>query len=165
MHKVIFKYTVFIFILINAFDGVSQICVGAAGEVTWSYWRNLPDDSFGELYADEYYPVRPDGSRIINSVKSPVNFDNDFGSIIRGFLSVPTSESVLFNITGDDDVRFYLSSDEHPSNLQLEAYINGYTGTEEYNKYPEQNSRPISCLLYTSPSPRDRTRSRMPSSA
>ena len=144
MHKVIFKYTVFIFILINAFDGVSQICVGAAGEVTWSYWRNLPDDSFGELYADEYYPVRPDGSRIINSVKSPVNFDNDFGSIIRGFLSVPTSESVLFNITGDDDVRFYLSSDEHPSNLQLEAYINGYTGTEEYNKYPEQNSRPIS---------------------
>ena len=32
----------------------------------------------------------------------------------------------------------------------------------------EQNMRPggyISCLLYTSPSPRDRTRSRMPSSA
>ena len=27
------------------------------------------------------------------------------------------------------------------------------------------NSQPIGCLLYTSPSPRDRTRSRMPSSA
>ena len=27
------------------------------------------------------------------------------------------------------------------------------------------NSKKISCLLYTSPSPRDRTRSRMPSSA
>ena len=29
----------------------------------------------------------------------------------------------------------------------------------------EPNGRMISCLLYTSPSPRDRTRSRMPSSA
>ena len=28
-----------------------------------------------------------------------------------------------------------------------------------------QFSRPMDCLLYTSPSPRDRTRSRMPSSA
>src|SRR5665811_547508 len=27
------------------------------------------------------------------------------------------------------------------------------------------NGRPLTCLLYTSPSPRDRTRSRMPSSA
>ena len=28
-----------------------------------------------------------------------------------------------------------------------------------------KGQRPITCLLYTSPSPRDRTRSRMPSSA
>ena len=30
---------------------------------------------------------------------------------------------------------------------------------------PEDMSLPVTCLLYTSPSPRDRTRSRMPSSA
>ena len=30
---------------------------------------------------------------------------------------------------------------------------------------PQQGQQPTSCLLYTSPSPRDRTRSRMPSSA
>ena len=29
----------------------------------------------------------------------------------------------------------------------------------------QTNDRPMCCLLYTSPSPRDRTRSRMPSSA
>ena len=29
----------------------------------------------------------------------------------------------------------------------------------------QKEGQPISCLLYTSPSPRDRTRSRMPSSA
>ena len=36
-----------------------------------------------------------------------------------------------------------------------------------YNVYADPNGsdRPWACLLYTSPSPRDRTRSRMPSSA
>ena len=32
-------------------------------------------------------------------------------------------------------------------------------------KNPDILIQPVSCLLYTSPSPRDRTRSRMPSSA
>ena len=35
----------------------------------------------------------------------------------------------------------------------------------EQLSYKEQMGQSISCLLYTSPSPRDRTRSRMPSSA
>ena len=30
---------------------------------------------------------------------------------------------------------------------------------------PSPDTTPVACLLYTSPSPRDRTRSRMPSSA
>ena len=37
-------------------------------------------------------------------------------------------------------------------------------GVGAYNTNP-QSVRPSVCLLYTSPSPRDRTRSRMPSSA
>ena len=36
---------------------------------------------------------------------------------------------------------------------------------EAFVVYRASNGRPKSCLLYTSPSPRDRTRSRMPSSA
>ena len=45
-----------------------------------------------------------------------------------------------------------------------------YKFVEKYNSLPTKESLSIeinsnSCLLYTSPSPRDRTRSRMPSSA
>ena len=36
---------------------------------------------------------------------------------------------------------------------------------EKQQFMPKMESKPIACLLYTSPSPRDRTRSRMPSSA
>ena len=46
----------------------------------------------------------------------------------------------------------------------LEAQSNGIV-TFTYGRSYLNRSDAIACLLYTSPSPRDRTRSRMPSSA
>ena len=45
--------------------------------------------------------------------------------------------------------------------------VTGYGGTTRYadENLSEILDRKVTCLLYTSPSPRDRTRSRMPSSA
>ena len=40
-----------------------------------------------------------------------------------------------------------------------------YTNWNSNNAYNTIDKNPYDCLLYTSPSPRDRTRSRMPSSA
>ena len=56
---------------------------------------------------------------------------------------------------------------------QLGIFANGYWGHKAYKLPPEVNLIAVAhylealecCLLYTSPSPRDRTRSRMPSSA
>ena len=43
--------------------------------------------------------------------------------------------------------------------------ISGYTGGTSENPTYKEVVQGGTCLLYTSPSPRDRTRSRMPSSA
>ena len=45
--------------------------------------------------------------------------------------------------------------------------IQEFTGEAqpEAAQQPAAQAQPVDCLLYTSPSPRDRTRSRMPSSA
>ncbi|MBT8190196.1 MAG: hypothetical protein KJO29_07180, partial [Bacteroidia bacterium] len=75
----------------------AQICVGTSGQLKWECWRNLPDDEIGELYADEDYPIRSDISQTIYKIQSPVNFDNLMGGRIRGYLSVPTSDTVVFN--------------------------------------------------------------------
>ena len=40
-----------------------------------------------------------------------------------------------------------------------------YVITSAYRQYVADSNLQAACLLYTSPSPRDRTRSRMPSSA
>lgn len=122
----------------------SQICVGEQGVLKWHCWQNLFDNEEGELYAEEDFPLRPDFVQNIYRTQSPINFDNIMGSRIQGFISVDLTDDVTFNVTGDDDVRFYLSTDDNPDNKILQAQINGYTGIEEHDKYPEQTSGVIS---------------------
>ena len=47
---------------------------------------------------------------------------------------------------------------------EVTEYFNG-TGFERWNKIYSKSDEINTCLLYTSPSPRDTIRSRMPSSA
>ena len=50
--------------------------------------------------------------------------------------------------------------------IKLKAHVASETFKNSSPKYPEKKEKLEKlCLLYTSPSPRDRTRSRMPSSA
>ena len=67
-------------------------------------------------------------------------------------------------LTRQCDAEYSSSSDE----ILTTTHAHTHTHTHQYNKWFLKKSRlehTHICLLYTSPSPRDRTRSRMPSSA
>ena len=121
----------------------AQICVGTQGQLEWQCWRNLMDNELGEIYAKESFPLTPDVTQTLYSTASPHNFDNYMGGRIAGFISVPVADSVIFNITGDDVVRFYLSTDDNPDNVELRAYMDGWSNEAEHDKYPEQTSDSI----------------------
>lgn len=119
-------------------------CVGTAGQVKWSYWAgftSMPDST--DLYALENFPSRPDGSQTLGSVKAPVNYTENFAGMIRGYISVPTTDTYRFNVTGDDRVAFYLSTDDTPQNKRKRAEVTSYTGITEYNKQASQTSQAI----------------------
>ena len=91
------------------------------------------------------------------------------GFVIRGNDDTGTEKDILFtytNSSGPDAVN-YIGKIASNTNLVNKEYVDnavasigGGTGVGlEHTPYI------ASCLLYTSPSPRDRTRSRMPSSA
>lgn len=133
----------YILIMFLSFVGtsvVAQVCVGEPGKITWEAWRLLFDDEFGELTAEEDYPLRPDVTLSLYKTQTQVNYDNYFGGRIRGFLSVPQSDSVSFNVTGNDKSTFYLSTDESPDNKVLLASHDDYTNYSEHTKFPEQTS-------------------------
>jgi len=118
----------------------TQICVGDAGELLWECYDDVWDDEMSELRAAFNYPTHPIVTKKIYKTQSPYNYDNYIGSRIRGYIQLPSTETVEFNITGNQKVEFHLSTDDLPENLQLTAYTTSDTGTEEHNKFPEQTS-------------------------
>ena len=133
---------IFPFILLGILFSVEVYgqCVGTQGQVTWQYWRELPYYNLDQLYVDDTYPMGPDGSRTLNSLSTPYNYDDMFGSVTKGFISVTQNGLYEFNLTGDDETVFFLSSDATRANLDTAAYVSGWTGQEEYYKYDSQTS-------------------------
>lgn len=123
---------------------LSQSCVGTAGQVTWNYWLNFtskPDTNM--LVAMEDFPSHPTGQQVLHSLTTTPNFTDNFASYIRGYIHVTTTDDYIFNLTGDDQCYFYLSSNELPANKQKKAWINTWTYQNEYYKEANQTSQVI----------------------
>ena len=96
------------------------------------------------LYKKLYYPSGSGLSLIIKETRSTVNMD-----------------SMLIGLRADSVVVLF----RHPCGA-IASYLKGISkGVMEPSDAAERSFWYEDCLLYTSPSPRDRTRSRMPSSA
>ena len=132
-------YTIII-ILMACYGYGQQTCVGTPGQITWQVYRGLFDDEINELLSWPAYPSHPYDTKILYNTKSIVNYDNAMGATMRGFIYVPQSDSVTFNLTGNEQARFYLSTNENPTNKVLRAYTNLSTNAEEYTKYASQTS-------------------------
>lgn len=138
------KNIIFLSIFITlSFTSIAQICVGEPGKVQWEIWRGLYADQLSELSALEFYPQSPDIVQTIYSLNAPINYDNNFGAKISGFIHVPVSDSISFNITGNSRAQFYLSSSDSPNNLVLRAFLNEATNEFEYDKFQSQTSNKI----------------------
>jgi len=138
------RYFTIIFILVfSQLKVEAQICVGQQGRVQWDCWRGLFADQFSELTALEFFPNTPDVTRTLYSLNAPYNYDNNFGARISGFIKTTVSDSVLFNVTGDSRVRFYLSTDNTPQNLVMRAQCTSSTNEYEHTKFPSQTSEKL----------------------
>ncbi|MFT6810439.1 MAG: hypothetical protein ACJA01_003682 [Saprospiraceae bacterium] len=122
----------------------AQGCIGEEGSVTWSIWNDLPSRNFETLYSLENFPDHPDVTKKLGSLNTPNNYANYFASMMRGYIKVPTSGTVTFNVTGDDQTRFYISTDETKENLSLTCEVLTYSGDDEHDKDSSQTSTEIS---------------------
>jgi hypothetical protein len=123
------------------FNTAKAQCVGASGQVKWNIWmgyESFQDSS--DISVNEFYPETPDQTIILGSLSTHVNFNNYYVSLIRGYISVPTTGSYFFNITGDDDSQFYLSTNESKANLQKMAEVYSYTSVGQHYKDSIQTS-------------------------
>ena len=91
------------------------------------------------------------------------NYKSDFLNHIneRGFIYQISDSDKLDKLFSEEKITAYIGFDCTAPNLHIGSLMQILL----LKKLQDFGHTPIVCLLYTSPSPRDRTRARMPSSA
>ena len=163
MKKIIYYLNSFwLILLLNAFiipSLVSQpACLGEQGQLRWQLWENQPGGDLVDFTHLHTFPNHPNAYEWIKTIQSPgveyqriiesdtflgVNYGIQYGSLIRGFLSVSETGNYSFNLTGDDQSSFYLSLNETKDQLVLRASVSNWTYREEYEKAEESNQTSI----------------------
>jgi len=129
-------------IILGIFSSIiaNSQCVGTPGQVSWHFWEDINFYRIDYLYVDDTYPQGPDRVRTLTSLMTSKNYDDNYGALTKGFISVPEDSETTFNITSDDEAVFYLSSDATKANLDSLISVTGHTRFEEHDKFPEQTS-------------------------
>lgn len=118
-------------------------CAGDSLKIQWMLYNNLPGSDLIYLIHEPNFPQSPTQVQYITDLSTPINYSDNFGSLVRGYIKAPESGDYVFNLTGDDECRFWLSTDDTRENLQQIAYVDGYTNHQQYDKYASQTSESI----------------------
>ncbi|MCX7590647.1 MAG: PA14 domain-containing protein, partial [Kiritimatiellae bacterium] len=88
----------------------------------------------------ETSPVRRE---FIPSLETPPDQGDAYGQRLRGYVHPPATGEYVFSIASDDGSELWLSTDDSPWKKRPVAWVDGWTGYRQFDKYPTQSSRPI----------------------
>ena len=114
------------------------------GSVLREWWTGISGTAVSDLTGDADYPDNPTGAEQLTGFEGPINWDNEYGTRIRGYLHPPTTGDYTFWIAGDDNCQLWLSTDGMPANAVLIAEVTSWTDSREWDKYASQESAAIS---------------------
>ncbi|MEP6603270.1 MAG: DUF1800 family protein [Spartobacteria bacterium] len=113
-----------------------------ANSVLQEIWMNL---SGYNGVADIPLTTPPTTSRVLTTLEQPLNYANQYGTRIRGYIVPPTTGNYTFWIASDDQSELWISTDDQPANMVKRAYVATYTGSRQWTKEANQKS-PILAL-------------------
>lgn len=113
------------------------------GTILRQWWTGISGTTVSDLTSSANYPDNPIGSDYLASFETPTDWENSYGTRIRGWLHPVISGSYTFWIAGDDNCELWLSINGSPATAALIAEVTGWTYSLIWDKYPEQQSDPI----------------------
>lgn len=129
---------------VSVFSQTLPISVGLAN-LQLEYWWGIYGTVLDSLYLDPRYPNSPDSVGLIQRLDIPINFRDNYGTRVRGYIKPKQSGNYTFWITSDDEGAFWLSTDESKENLEKIAWVGDglWSGLNEWTKFPSQKSKQI----------------------
>jgi hypothetical protein len=126
----------------------SNTCIGDQTKITAYAYDSIPGSNLNDLYNAPDYPGVPDNSTELDQLG--ISFSNDVdstGNLVQAYISVPVTGNYKFNITGNNECIFFLSSDDDPANKQAhQILVTGGTDPTEHDKYIYQSTGPINLI-------------------
>jgi fibronectin type 3 domain-containing protein len=117
------------------------------GAILREWWLGIAGVNTGDLTYDVNYPDNPGGGQLLAKLEGPVNWGDNYGSRISGYLNPVTTGDYTFWIASSDSSDLYMSMDpNNPDDLDWIAYVEGDTDPCEWDKYESQQSTPISLV-------------------
>ena len=122
-------------------DFESPTPIGPGTGLIREYWLNIPGNLLSSLTRHARYPHQPDGShRIADAFEIPENWQDDYGSRMRGYFVPPMSGGYRFYVASDDASVLYLSRDMSPNNRMAIAQVSGWTSPRDWTATASQQS-------------------------
>src|SRR5882724_8081275 len=107
------------------------------------YWLDIPGALVSDLTSNASFPDNPSASNQLATFEAPINWADNYGTRIRGYITPAVTGSYVFWISSDDASELWLSMSDDPDNKILIASVPGWSNSREWNKYPAQQSVPI----------------------
>jgi len=113
------------------------------GTILREYWSGITGVAVSNLTSHPNYPNSSSGTSSPTLFEAPLNWADNYGTRIRGYVHPPTSGSYVFWISSDDNSELWLSSSDNPASKVLIARVPSWTNSRQWTTYPEQQSAPI----------------------
>jgi hypothetical protein len=115
-----------------------------AGSILREVYQNISGTAVSDLTNNPAYPDQPTSTNLVtNFFEAPVDFAENYGQRMRGYITPPLTGDYTFWIATDDNGSLYLSGDENPSNVRLLCWVPQWTASRVWNTYSEQQSLPV----------------------
>ena len=114
------------------------------GTLLREIWTGISGTAVTDLTGNANFPNNPTGGDQLSSFEAPINWAENYGTRIRGFIAAPNTGSFVFWISSDDSSELWLSTDTNPANKQLIASVPGWTNPRQWSVYSQQKSAAIS---------------------
>ncbi len=115
---------------------------GIAGNLLVEVWHGVPGNRVAHLLASPRYPAHPDEHSYVTELQLG-SIGDHYGRRVRGTITPSASGNYRFRLAGDDESELWLSNDDTPHNIKRIAHVPGWTGPDEFDKYPSQLSPQI----------------------
>jgi len=109
------------------------------GSIAAEFWEGIGGGYTSAIPLD----AAPTATLELGRLELPENRADNYGTRIRGYLHPAVGGEYTFHIAGDDESILFLSTDEDPANKSKIAFVDGWTGSREWNRMPSQTSQTV----------------------